>query len=168
MSYTIVTNHFVMNDIKKSKYFKRNLGLASTVEMNGDRAFNQKDQFSFWYNTNYKTTIYMQGNIGTIIFYVDMYIKDNVLAVYKNNTEKIVQHNPSIINEKGIEFFLGSIIKEIEEEQKEKDKDREEELKKPIEKPIGDFNKLKINPGAVNYEDIKSYLDQKNKDRFNS
>ena len=48
MSYTIVTNHFVMNDIKKCKYFKRNLGLASTVEMNGDRTFNQKDQFSFW------------------------------------------------------------------------------------------------------------------------
>ena len=66
MAYNVVTNSFVMSEVKRCRYFKINLGVASTVDRNGNREFNDQDKFSYYYNTQYRTTIYAQGNVGDI------------------------------------------------------------------------------------------------------
>ena len=77
MQYNIVTNYKVNQIFKsKSRYFRVSLGLSSTQESNsGDRVFSQKDDFAFFYNSQYQTTIFGQGNIGNIKFYTDHYIR---------------------------------------------------------------------------------------------
>jgi len=40
------------------------------------------------------------------------------------------------------------------------------ELKKIEEKPVGYSEKIFTNPGNVNYEDLKAYLAEKNKNRY--
>jgi len=82
MAYNVVTNSFVIQEVKKCRYFKINLGLAATVDRNGNREFNDKDKFSYYYNTQYRTTIYAQGNVGDIKFYTDVFIKDPIMAIY--------------------------------------------------------------------------------------
>ena len=82
MAYNMVTNSFVIQEIKKCRYFKVNLGLASTIDRNGNREFNTNDKFAYYYNSQYKTTIYAQGNVGDIKFYTDVFIQEPLLAVY--------------------------------------------------------------------------------------
>jgi hypothetical protein len=66
--------------------------------------------------------------------------------------------------EKGIDFFLGHILKNVELEYEERVKN--EELRKIEEKPKGNPDAILNNPGNVNYEDLKAYLELKNKGRF--
>ena len=59
MAYNIVTNFKIINEFKKrSRYFKINLGIVNTVDKNGNRVLNDKDNFANFYNTSYKATIY--------------------------------------------------------------------------------------------------------------
>ena len=151
--------------MKRSPFFRVSLGLVPTVEKNGSRSFNDKDKFSFFYNTKYKTTIYGQGNVGDIRFYTDHYITDQVLAIYfgDNYEEFIFNLDLAMISSKGVDFYLGHIIKEVETRYEELVKNNE--LKKLEEKPKGDSSKVIKNPGAVTYEDLKAYLDEKRKNR---
>ena len=151
--------------MRKSNFFRVNLGLVQTVEKNGSRSFNDKDKFSWFYNNRYKTTIYGQGNIGDIRFYTDHYIKDQVLAVfYGNNYEEFIfDLDLNMILTKGIDFYLGHIIKEVETRYEELIKNNE--LKKLEEKPKGNASKVISNPGAVTYEDLKAYLEEERKKR---
>lgn len=167
MAYNIVTNLKIISEIKKCRYFKVNLGLASTMETKNsdDRTLNDKDKFAFFYNTQYKTTIFGQGNIGDIRFYVDHYIKDDVLAVYYNMEEFIFDFDNAMVKEKGIEFYLGHLLKNIETEHEERIK-ASEEKKIETQKRKADPNLLTNNPGSVRYEDIKAYMDQKNRERY--
>lgn len=166
MAYNIVTNSFVMCEVKKCRYFKVNLGLASTVENNGNREFNTKDKFSFYYNSQYKTTIYAQGNVGDIKFYVDVFVKDTIMAVYVGPEfeEFILNVDFKIIKEKGVDFYLGHILKQVEEEHEERIKLNVE--KKIEQRPAGNAEIVTFNPGAVRYEDLKAYLDKQNKERY--
>jgi len=167
MAYNIVTNLKVMLEVKKCRYFKVNLGLSSTMESkNSDlRPLNDKDKFSYFYNTQYKATIYGQGNIGDIKFYVDHYIKEDVLAVYYNMEEFIFEFDKQMVKEKGIEHFIGHVLKKLETEHEERI--REAENKKiESEKRKADASLISANPGAVTYEDIKAYMDKKNKERY--
>jgi hypothetical protein len=165
MGMHIVTNFQIVNQMRKSNFFRVNLGMVQTVEKNGGRSFNDKDKFSWFYNNKYKTTIYAQGNIGDIRFYTDHYIKDQVFAVFygDNYEEFIFDLDLSIISSKGIDFYLGHIIKEVETKYEELIKNNE--LKKLEEKPKGNASKIIKNPGAVSYEDLKAYLDEKRKNR---
>ena len=124
--YNIVTSPFIISEIKKCKYYKVNLGLVSTIDKNGHRVLNENDKFGYFYNSQYKTTIYMQGTIGDISFYIDHYIKDEVLAVYYNSEEFIIPFDKPLLVEKGIEFYLGSIFKKIEIEYEDRIKEAEE------------------------------------------
>lgn len=162
--FNIVTNQKVVDEIKKCKYFKMNLGMVATVEKSGERVYNEKDKFSHFYNTQYKTTIYMKGNVGDIVFYLDHYIKEDVLAVYYNTEEFIFNFDQKMITEKGVEFYLGHIIKTLETEHEERLKAAEEkkiETKKPAN-PGAVIN----NPGAVSFDDLKAYLQEKNKNKY--
>jgi|LauGreDrversion4_2_1035121.scaffolds.fasta_scaffold87080_1 hypothetical protein len=161
----IVSSYQTLQEFKKSRYFRVSLGLVPTVEKNGSRVFNDKDRFAKFYNMQYNTTIYGQGNVGDIKFYVDHYIRDSSFAVYSDDFQEFLfQLDPLMIREKGIEFYLGHILKTTEEEYDERVKMNE--LKKIEEKPVGVAEKVFSNPGNVNYEDLKAYLAEKNKSRY--
>jgi hypothetical protein len=165
MGMHIVTNFQIINEMKKSPFFRVSLGLVPTVEKNGSRSFNDKDKFSWFYNTRYKTTIYGQGNVGDIRFYTDHYIKDQLLAVYfgDNYEEFIFDLDLAMISSKGVDFYIGHIIKEVETRYEELIKNNE--LKKLEEKPKGNASKVIQNPGAVSYEDLKAYLEEQRRNR---
>lgn len=162
----VVSSFYTVNEFKRSRYFRQSLGLVATVDKNGKRVLNDKDKFSFHYNSLYRTTIYGQGNVGDIKFYTDHYIKDETFAVYHgdNFEEFIFKFDFDIVKEKGIDFYLGHIIKEVEEKYEEKVKN--DELKKIEEKPAGNPEMVLQNPGAVTYEDLKAYLEKKQKERY--
>jgi hypothetical protein len=166
MAYNVVTNSFVIQEVKKCRYFKINLGLAATVDRNGNREFNDKDKFSYYYNTQYRTTIYAQGNVGDIKFYTDVFIKDPVMAIYvgSENEEFLIDVDFELIKEKGIDFYLGHILKKVEEEHEERIKANTEKKAEP--KPVGNSEMITFNPGAVRYEDLKAYLEQQNAQRY--
>jgi hypothetical protein len=165
MEINIVTNFTILQEIKRSKYFQVNLGFVPTVEKNGQRVFNDQDRFSQSYNGNYKTTIYAQGRIGNIRFYTDHYIMEPVMGIYYGDTfeEFVVDFDKSILNQKGIDAYLGSIIKDIDEKYEELVKNNE--LKKQEEKPKGNADKLTSNPGGVTWEDVKAYLEKERGNR---
>jgi len=122
MSLHFVSSFETIHKFKKSRYFRNNLGLVATVENNGKRTYNEKDKFSFFYNNRYRTTIYAQGNIGDIKFYTDHYIKDSTFAAFHgdNFEEFLFKFNDEIEMIKGIDFYLGKVIKEVEENTKKK------------------------------------------------
>jgi hypothetical protein len=162
----VVSSFGIVNEFKRSRYFRQNLGLVATVDKNGRRILNEKDRFSYHYNSMYKTTIYAQGNVGDIRFYTDHYIKDETFAVYHgdNFEEFIFKFDFNLVKEKGIDFYLGHIIKDVEEKYDEKVKN--DELKKIEPKPVGNPDIVFQNPGAVSYADLKAYLDKKQKERY--
>lgn len=164
--YNIVTRSTLMNELKKSKYYRQNLGLVTTLEHNGQRRYNEKDKFGFFYNNQYKTNINMQGTIGDIIVYIDYYINEDVIALYYNTEEFIFNFDPKMVKDKGIDFYLGHLLKTMETQYEERMKLAEE--KKIEVKKEGNAETLKVNPGAVTYDDVKKYLEQKSKNRFNS
>lgn len=167
MAYNIVTNNKIISEIKKCRYFKVNLGFASTVELKNsdERVLNDKDKFAHFYNTQYKTTLMASGNIGDIKFYLDHYIKDDVLAVYYNTEEFIFDYDHALLKEKGIEHYLGHILKKLETEHEERIKVAEE-TKIETEKRKANAGLLTGNPGSVRYDDIKAWLEQKNRERY--
>lgn len=166
MAYNMVTNSFVIQEIKKCRYFKVNLGLASTIDRNGNREFNTNDKFAYYYNSQYKTTIYAQGNVGDIKFYTDVFIQEPLLAVYvgPEHEEFIINVDFDLIKEKGIDFYLGHILKKVEDEHEERVKLNVEKKTEP--KPAGNADIIKMNPGAVKYEDLKAFLEQQNAQRY--
>lgn len=162
----IVANLNTVNKFKKSKYFRNNLGLVATVEKNGRRAYNDKDKFCKFYNTLYKTIIYAQGNIGNIKIYTDHYISGSSFGVYygENFEEFIFEFNDEIVKKNGLDFYMGSILKNIEEKYEEKVKN--DELRKIKEEKKGNPDVIIKNPGYVTYEDLKAYLSNKQNKRY--
>jgi len=169
MKYNIVTNYKVNQTFKsKSKYFRVSLGLAATQETNsGDRGYNNNDDFAFYYNTMYKTTIYGQGNIGNIKFYTDHYIKEDKIAFYFDKEEFIFDFDEKMVTEKGVDFYLGHLIKTIETEHQERLLKKQETLEEQ-KKEVGDPNKIFDNPGNVKYADLKAYMEKIRLERLKS
>jgi hypothetical protein len=165
MQVNIVTNERVLMEIKKSKYFQKNLGFVSTLDKNGRRVFNDKDAFSATYNSNYKTTIYAQGKIGNIRFYTDYYITDKLVGVYLADSfeEFVVDFDYDKLKEKGIDGYLGYILKDCETQYEEMLKNNE--IKKK-ETPKGDADKIVNNPGNVTWEDLKDFMNKKNRNQL--
>ena len=149
--------------MKRSNFYRVNLGLVATVERNGSRSYNEKDKFSWFYNNRYNTTIYGQGNVGDIKFYTDHYINEDVLAVYygDNLEEFIFDLDEDHIKQKGVDSYLGSILKDVH--QRYEDLKKKNELKKLEEIKKGDAGKVINNPGQVSYDDIKAYYEEMRK-----
>lgn len=169
MKYNIVTNRKI-NDIFKSKsrYYRVNLGVVSTIESrSGDRTLNTLDNFAFYYNNIYRTTIYGQGNIGNIFIYIDMYIKEDKIAFYYDKEEFIFDFDEKLVNEKGADFYLGHLIKTIETEHQERLVKKQETIEEQ-KKEVGDANKIFQNPGAVKYADLKAYMEKIRTERLKS
>lgn len=167
MKYNIVTNYRINQIIKQSsKYYKVHLGHAITMDSNrGDRELNKGDDFAFFYNTLYKASVLGQGIIGDIKFYTDHVIMEDLIAFYIDREEFIYEFDEKMIKEKGIDSFLGSILKKSEDEYKER-KQKEKDDAEQIVKEKGNAEKVTQNPGNVTYEDVKAFLEQKNSGRL--
>jgi hypothetical protein len=161
-----VTSTQVLNEFSKSKYFSQTLGLVSTVEKNGRRVFNDADKFSHHYNTQYKTIIHTKGKVGNILFYIDYYIRDLTFAVYIGDTfeEFLFEYDFNMVKDKGIDFYIGHLIKEVE--LKYEDRLEKNTIKEKDEQYKGNADVLIANPGAVTYADLKAYIDKKQKERY--
>lgn len=166
MAINVVSSYTVAQNFKRSRYFRQNLGLVSTIDKGGRRLANTADSFANFYNSQYKTTIYAQGNVGDIRFYVDHYIKDNSMALYtgENFEEFLYKYDNEHVTNKGIDSYLGFLLKDIDQKYEEKIKNNE--LKKLEQKPSGNPEAIFSNPGAVTYEDLKAYLEKKNAERY--
>ena len=165
MEFNIVTNYKINQILRaKSKYYKVNLGQAITLEnRSGDRVMNANDKFAFTYNTFYKATILRQGSIGDITFYTDHGIFEDVVALYIDREEFIHQFDERMITEKGVDAFLGHILK-ISKEEFEKINNQETE-ETEIDKK-GNADKLIENPGSVTFADLKAYMEKKQMERL--
>ena len=164
--YNVVTRPSIILELKKSKYYKQSLGLVPTVEKNGSRVFNDKDTFSHFYNTQYNTTILRQGTIGDITFYIDYYINEDLVALYLNTEEFIFNFEHNVVKQKGIDFYLGSLFKRLENENE--DRIKEAEGKKIEIKKDANPDVILSSPGNVTYDDLKAYLAKKNQNRMSS
>jgi hypothetical protein len=166
MGLNIVASYQTITEFKRSRYFKINLGLVATVEKNGKRTFNPDDKFSYYYYSQYKATIYGQGNVGDIKFYADHFIKDNTFAVYYGDTfeEFLFNFDRVMVSKNNIDFYLGHILKSVEEQYEERVKNKE--LKKLEVQPEGNAENILKNPGNVNYADLKAYLKTKQNSRY--
>lgn len=161
-TYNVVTNPKIISVIKQSKYFRVNLGMSVTMEKNGERVISDKDQFSISYNFQYKTTIYAQGNVGNIKFYIDYFIREDKIAIYYELEEFLFDYDEEFISNKGIDSYLGYMLKEVDKMYHDlisKNKEEKEEKNQVI----ADHTKLVSNPGNVTYEDIKRYMQEKRK-----
>ncbi len=158
--YQIVTNHNVMKWIKQSNYFTTNLGYAVTADNKGERVINDKDHFAGSYNHQYKTTIYAQGTIGDIFFYVDYGILDDTIAAYHMLEEFVFSFDEKEVREKGISAYLGGILRSIDTQYAER-MEKEKREKEILENRAGSADRLTVNPGSVTYDDIKAYIQQK-------
>ena len=160
-TYNVVTNYRIIQKIKEgSKYYRVNLGMAVTMpDKSGERVMSDKDHFSVSYNYQYKTTIYAQGNIGNIKFYTDHFIKEEKMAFYYDLEEFIFDYDREFVAEKGIDAYLGHVLKSVDEMYEEIVKKKKEEKENPIKKGTPDM--IINNPGAVSYEDIKAYIQSK-------
>lgn len=165
MAVNIVCSYKIANEFKKSQYFRQSLGVVSTIEKNGHRVFNDRDKFSRYYNQSYRTTIYAQGNVGDVRFYVDHMIHDLNFAFYVDDSfeEFINSFDYDIVNTKGVDFYLGYLLKKADEAYEEKKKN--DELTK-IEREQGSSDKIIKNPGNVTYEDVKAYMEKKQTERY--
>ena len=163
--YNIVAGLNSILEMKKSKHFKMSLGLSSTkIDRSGERVLNDDDKFSFFYNQKYRTPIYMHGKIGNIRFYADHYITGKEIMVFYTKEEFQFEMDTQIIKEKGIDHFLGGLLKKIESEYEDRViKAKEDEIKTHRE---ADPEQVFKSPGAVTYNDLKAYLDKKSKERF--
>lgn len=153
----IVCSIKVSNEIKKSKYFRHNLGLSISHE--DGRGIRRTDKFLCFYMDRYRSAIFAFGNIGMIKLYYDHYIKGDTMAIYNESDENIFEFDYIYAREHGIDSYLGKLIKEIETKNTEV-----EELKD--DKYIGDATKIFNNPGQVRYADLVKYLEEKKRDKF--
>ena len=71
-----------------------------------------------------------------------------------------------MFREKGMDFYIGHLLKEVDLAYQEKIKN--DELKKIEEKPKGNADMIMSNPGAVTYEDLQAYLEKMRKERYSS
>lgn len=155
--YNIVTTLNINQLFKKSKFYKKQLGWSITDKTNSNNRFkvNEKEEFRQFYMDKYKSFIQMEGNMGSIKFYSDHYMKrsDEIIIFYKEK-DFVFIHNKNLYNNLGAEGYLNELIKEIETkyfDEIDKAKDRK------TKKNTADASKVFMDPGSVTYEDILKY-----------
>lgn len=158
----IVVNQNILNIIKESKRFMKNLGIAATHFNNmGYRSLYDKDKFLYYYINTYKRLIMAQGNIDMIKIYLDYCIENNVMMVYLNDNEYKHVIDINLLNEMGIDKYIDDVIKDLNEINVKniKNINTGDNFKPDPEKIIN-------NPGSVRYEDLVEYIKKYNSERY--
>lgn len=158
--YNFVSNNFISSELKKSKLFKRNMGHSITSKKNGNSnlSFNKEDSFIEFYYGKHGTIPKKEGNIGSICFFTDHYIKGDIIGVFYKDKDFIFEYDKRVVLSQNIDSYIGSLIKEIETKYEGELSDA-----KVLKKEKGDPNKVFSDPGNVSYEDMKAYIKNKNK-----
>lgn len=163
--WNIISNKGYIDYIQdNSKYFKKSLGQSLTKQTTGGDRELREGNFTTWYYQQHKAMIFKQGEIGQLHFYIDYYLKKDILGFFLNsdieNHQYAIQWEEDDIKEVGIDAWLGRKIKEIDEEIEGVKGEKENKINTKAE---GNADKLKVSPGAVTWEDIKKYKMSKNK-----
>lgn len=167
--YNIVSTQFINNEFKKSKYYKTTLGKSLSRKKNGKREFNldEEEKFIKYYAEEYKALIHRVGKIGKLNFFVDHYLKEDLIIFFYKDKNFAFEHSPAILRSKGVNVYLSSFIEKIETEYKDEienvDSNGDILSDDGDDGGKGDHEKLIKNPGEVTYEDIKKYYKNKGK-----
>lgn len=164
--YNFVAKKTIINSFKGSKHFKVNLGHSLSVNKDGQRKFqiNDKDKFTKFYHDKYRIALLSEGNIGQLNFFSDYYIDEDIIVVFFDDKDFVFVHESLTMRDKGVEAYLGSLIKEIETKY-------EKELANAgsniddiyANQEQGDADKLTKSPGSVTWEDIQAHYNRKKK-----
>lgn len=158
--YNIVSKKNIINNFKSSSHFKMNLGRSlSKSEDKKKRRFhiNDKDKFTKFYFGKYRVALLSEGNIGSLNFFSDYYLNEDIIIVFHEETDFVFEFKMDDIKKfGGVDSYIGNIIKEIETKYKD-ELNLNGENSDEIADKKGDYEKLFQNPGAVSWEDIKDY-----------
>ena len=164
---SFISSKKIIDSFKKSKWFKTDLG-SVFMPASKDRKFDYTKQSKFmqYYLVTYGSKLYKEGNIGEqISFYTDWKITDSTIVVfYQDEHHFVFQYDMKVIEAKGVDSYLGSLIKVIETEYLPNIVHNKETV--TVEDSVEDKykraqEKIKQNPGNVSYDDIKDYLKMK-------
>lgn len=108
--FSIVSNNTMLRKIRTIDIFKLDLGhsvlnkKSSTLEIN--------DEFVKRYFIQKNRLIHKAGAIGSLVFYTDISIKEDILVIFYNNKEYNVEYKDD-----GTPFksYLSGLLKKIEE-----------------------------------------------------
>jgi len=169
--YKFISSKSIISQLKHSKHFKTDLGRAfinsgANNELKAD--LSRQEEFVKFYYKKYNEYLHKEGNIGQIEFYSDMKIKKDIV-IYYDKYDFVFLHSPTIMRDKGIEKYLGFMIKEIETKHLPKiinkqTLDDQEAVLSEEDKMLLAEQKIKNNPGMVTYDDIKYLI--KNRKQF--
>lgn len=164
--YNFVAKKSIIDSFKGSKHFKVNLGHSLSVNKDGQRKFqiNDKDKFAKFYHDKYRIALLSEGNIGQLNFFSDYYIDEDIIVVFFDDKDFVFVHEPLTMRDKGIEAYLGSLIKEIETKHENELANAGSNIDDAYNnKEQGDADKLIKNPGSVTWEDIQAHYNRKKK-----
>lgn len=151
--YNFVAPKKIADIFKKSKWFKIYLGHNVSVrDSKTDQTkfeINDKDTFIKYYFDKFKVLILSEGSIGSINFFTDYYITDEIIAVHYKDKEFIIKYEADKLKA-GVDDYIGSIIKDIQLEYSS-ELGKAEAIK--ISKVV-DPTKIYKNPGSVTWEDV--------------
>lgn len=160
--WNITGPKFFIDQMSKSKYFKRSMGQSLTMDRNGNREM-REGSFTSWYYTNYKSLIFKVGEIGSLHFYIDYYLKKDILGFFIGGSEDkhqyAIEWDQEYIDRNGIDSWISEKLKELDETIDELNRRRIQ--KEEDSKIVGDKEKLKLNPGSVSWKDIEDYYKKK-------
>lgn len=163
--YFVVSSYKTINYIKSSsRYYKTNLGFSVSIDMGDDKVVSDKDRFAFAWQGSKGNPIFSSGEIGNVHFYVDHSQKEPHLICVHNFEEFIFELDTIYIKEKGMDSFIGKMIKQVDEKFKTPENENSSSTlpNTPEVLPQGNSEKLFKNPGQVRYEDVQEYLRSKN------
>tara|TARA_R110000772_G_scaffold2410_4_gene8537 strand:- start:28539 stop:29039 length:501 start_codon:yes stop_codon:yes gene_type:complete len=149
-----------IDQLQTSKYYKQDLGKSLTFYDNkkGDRAL-REEEFSSWYYENYKSLIFKSGTIGSLHFYVDYYLKKEIIGFFLEKEEGkhqyAIEWDKDRIKAIGIDSWLGERLKEVDTMLEDSLVEDKEEVTE------GDGSKLLSNPGGVSWKDIEDHFNKK-------
>lgn len=162
--WNIIAPPNYINQIKKSEYFSKDLGQSLTVhDTQGVNGRKLRDKaFTSWYYNKYKSLLFKSGNIGLLNFFIDYYLKKDLIGFFLDDNmedhQYAVEWDQKRIDEIGINAWMGEKLKEVD--------DTIENIidnKNNNEGDKGDPNKIYSNPGSVSWKDIEEFFRNKNK-----
>jgi len=163
--YFVVSSYKTINYIKSSsRYYKTNLGFSVSIDVGDDKVVSDKDRFAFAWQGSKGNPIFSSGEIGNVHFYVDHSQKDPHLICVHNFEEFIFELDTIYIKEKGMDSFIGKMIKQVDEKFKTPEDENSSSPSQNTPEVLlqGNSEKLFKNPGQVRYEDVQEYLRSKN------
>jgi hypothetical protein len=109
MKFNIVIQDTLLYKVKQIKYFTPDLGKSILNKKTLDIEF--KNDFIEQYAVTNNRLIYKCGNIGTIDFYTDIKLQQNVLLISVDD----IMYNIEYDGKSNMGVFLANIIQKIEE-----------------------------------------------------